>query len=188
MSLSVLIENQSIIIDDHKRGNQEIKNWDDLSVDVHIDKKTNYPINGKRQNVRIRIPINSERPIIIENGKKQRLDDIPSQLRKEIRNALENNETRENFLKDLINTIKNFDSILDNEERARQILKNLSRHFNLKWNKEKIATYVNDILQVYTEIYVDKNETQFFITVDREKIKIGQSNAYARHQKIIERR
>lgn len=63
MSLKGLIDKQTIIIDDHKRGIGEIKNWDAPSSDVHIDKLTNFPIKGKRQKVRIRIPINSERPI-----------------------------------------------------------------------------------------------------------------------------
>ena len=70
MGLKSLIENQTIIIDDHKRGNREIKNWDDIQNDVHIDKKTNFRINGKKQNFRIRIPINSDRPIKIENTRK----------------------------------------------------------------------------------------------------------------------
>ncbi|GHT18588.1 hypothetical protein AGMMS4957_01150 [Bacteroidia bacterium] len=33
-----LIKNQEIIIDDHKRGSQEVKRWDYTQDDVHIDK------------------------------------------------------------------------------------------------------------------------------------------------------
>ena len=54
MALKELIENQTIKIDDHKRGNREIKNWDNARSDIHIDKTTNFPLNGKRQKVRIK--------------------------------------------------------------------------------------------------------------------------------------
>ena len=46
MSIKKLIDNQTIIIDDHKRGSGEIKNWYDLANDVHIDKLTNFRIEG----------------------------------------------------------------------------------------------------------------------------------------------
>ena len=51
MALNGLIKKQTIIIDDHKRGSQEVKNWDDPSSDIHIDKTTNFPLDGKRQKV-----------------------------------------------------------------------------------------------------------------------------------------
>ena len=88
MALNGLIKKQTIIIDDHKRGSQEVKNWDDPSSDIHIDKTTNFPLDGKRQKVRIRIPINSDRPIIIENGKRLELNEIPKKLYWENRKAL----------------------------------------------------------------------------------------------------
>ena len=44
MALKNLIENQIIIIDDHKRGAGEIKDFDNLENDIHIDKETNYKI------------------------------------------------------------------------------------------------------------------------------------------------
>lgn len=188
MSLNGIIRNQTIIIDDHKRGAGEVKDWDNPSTDVHIDKKTNYPINGKKQEVRIRIPINSDRPIIIENTKRDKLVDVPGQLRREIRNAFEDKTLRENFMSEIIEIIKNFKTILDSEQRVQQILKNLSRHFGLNWTEEKIATYSNEILQVYTQNYTDKEGRAFYITVDREKIKIGENNGYARHQKSIKRK
>ena len=86
MGLKRLIEDQTIIIDDHIRGNRELKNWDDPSVDVHIDKSTNSKINGEWQRVRIRVPINSNRPIKVEN-KKGKLEEIPRRLKKEIKDA-----------------------------------------------------------------------------------------------------
>ena len=67
MALSKLINNQKIIIDNHNQGCRVINNWDEQSSDIHIDKMTNYKIEGRKQKVRIRIPINSERPLRIEN-------------------------------------------------------------------------------------------------------------------------
>ena len=63
MALKNLIENQIIIIDDHKRGAGEIKDFDNLENDIHIDKETNYKIDGKRQKLKIRVPVNSDNPI-----------------------------------------------------------------------------------------------------------------------------
>jgi len=185
MSLKPLIDNQTIIIDDHKRGNGEIKNWDNPTADIHIDKKTNYPINGKRQEVRIRLPINSNRPFRIEGKRRNKIDDIPRQLRREIQQAFEDRQTRENFMTDIVETLRNYDTILDSEQRVEQVLRNLSRHFDLNWTDDNIATYRNDILELYTRNYTDQDGKQFFITVDRQKIKIGENNGYARHQKNI---
>ena len=60
MALKELINEQTVIIDDHKRGSREAKNWDDQSRDIHIDKTTNFPLDGKIQKLKIRIPINSD--------------------------------------------------------------------------------------------------------------------------------
>lgn len=188
MALKGIINKQTIIIDDHKRGSGEIKNWDDPTADVHIDKTTNYPVDGEKQNIRIKVPINSNRPIEIKNGKRKKLNDIPRILKREIRDAFENKEKRESFVKDIINHIKEFDTILENEDRAKQVLENISKHFDLEWNDEKIATYSNDILELYTQNYTDDKGSQYFITVDKEKIKIGENNGYAKHQKHIKRK
>jgi len=188
MALKGLIDNQTIIIDDHKRGSGEVKNWDDQTADVHIDKTTNFPFKGERQEIRIRVPINSDRPLKIENAKKKKLDNIPGQLRREIQSAFEDKQKRENFIKDIIKHIKNFDTILENEKRVQQVLSNISTHFDLKWTNEKIATYSNDALALYTQKYTDDDGRQYFITIDNEKIKIGENNGFVKHQKHIKRK
>ncbi len=188
MALKGLIEKQTIIIDDHKRGSQEVKNWDDKTADVHIDKTTNFPINGKRQNIRIKVPINSNRPLIIENAKKQHITEIPTQLRREIQKAFEDKQKRECFIRDIIEHIKTFSTILENEIKVRQVLSNISKHFDLEWTNEKITTYSNDILEIYTQNYTDDQGRQYYITVDKNKIKIGENNSYSRHQKNIRRK
>ena len=47
MRLRSLIKNQVLSIDDHKWGCQEEKKWDFKHCDIHVDKRTNFPINGK---------------------------------------------------------------------------------------------------------------------------------------------
>lgn len=184
MSLKNLIENQTIMIDDHLRGTNEKKNWDDQTKDIHIDKKTNRKIGGVRQDIRIRVPINSSRPIKIENMKGQ-INEIPKKISKEIKEAFEDKETREAFVSDVIETLENFPTILKSEKRVQQVLKNLSKHFDLDWSGEIISTYTKDVLKYYAQLYLDKTGKQYFITVDKNKIEIGQNNGYARYFKKL---
>lgn len=186
MSLKQLIKNQTIIIDDHKRGSGEIKNWDNTSTDIHIDKKTNFPIEGKKQQeVRIRIPINSDRSIQIEAKGNKKITEIPKRLRREIQQAFENKKSRERFMADVIETLQNYDTILSSEQRVEQVLRNISRHFDLEWTDDRIVTYKNDILELYTRYYTDGQGRQFYITIDRKKIEIGENNGFGIQQRNI---
>ncbi len=176
MSIKGLIDNQTIIIDDHKRGSGEIKNWDNTTTDIHIDKLTNFPVDGKRQKVRVKIPINSDKDINIENRIGGTLNEIPRKLQKEIKKAFEDKIIRQRFISEILDILKNFNSILNNEEKAHQVLKRLSKHFNLEWTDEKITTYYNGVLEQYSERYTDQNNNIFFIKVNNERIVIGQDN------------
>ncbi|RZK39894.1 MAG: hypothetical protein EOO90_17110 [Pedobacter sp.] len=178
MSLKNLIADQTIIIDDHKRGAGEIKDFDLSENDVHIDKETNFPIGGKRQKLKIRIPINSDKPIKIENKRGQ--IPIPSQLNREIKKAFENEKTRNAFIGDVLETLINYQSVLNSEEKAVKILERLSKHFNLKWGEEVIRKYKDEVLMTYTQFYTDENQRRFFIKLDRDKITIGENNGYAK--------
>lgn len=186
MALKGLIKNQTIRIDDHHWGNREQKNWDDSSKDIHIDKSTNTKVNGKRQKLQIRIPINSERPIKIGN-KNGQIESIPKSIEREIKHALEDKETREAFIGDLLNTLKEFPSSLDNEKRAKDILDRLSKHFGLEWTGDKITKYAKDLLKYYGQTYTDEKGFSYFLTIDKQKIEIGQNNGYARYFKRLSR-
>ncbi|MDH7462592.1 hypothetical protein QEG73_14945 [Chitinophagaceae bacterium 26-R-25] len=181
MSLTNLIRDQIIIIDDHKRGNRESKHFDNTQNDVHIDKETNYPIDGKRQKIKIRIPINSERPIKIESNRKS--ISIPRKLKKEITEAFENKDIRQRFIGDVLETLANFDSILSSEEKAQSVLSRLSKHFDLNWDNETISKYKDEILQAYTQFYIDKSGRKYFLKLDREQIVIGENSGYPRQFK-----
>jgi hypothetical protein len=186
MALKGLISNQTIRIDDHHWGNQEQKDWDSTNKDIHIDKSTNTKVNGKRRKLQIRIPINSDRPIKIGN-KTNQIDVIPRSLEKEIKQALQDKNTREVFISDLLDTLQGFPSSLDNEKRAKDILDRLSKHFDLEWTGEKTATYAKEILKYYAQMYTDHNGLKYFLTIDKQKIEIGQNNGYAIYFKRLPR-
>ncbi|WP_415327701.1 hypothetical protein [Chryseobacterium sp. MMS23-Vi53] len=181
MALKNLINDQTIIIDDHKRGSGEVKDFDKTENDVHIDKETNFPVDGKRQKLKLRIPINSDNPIKIENKKKT--IEVPNKLRKEIKKAFENKEIRDKFIRDVLEILSNYKSVLNSEEKAKMVLKRLSKHFDLKWSDETIKKYTNDILLVYTQFYVDDSGRRYFIKLDKDKITIGENNGYAKQFK-----
>lgn len=52
-------------------------------------------------------------------------------------------------------------------------------------DKKKIADYTDDILTLYTQTYTDDGGREYFIEVDRRKIKIGENSGYAKYQKNI---
>lgn len=187
MALKELIENQTIIIDDHKRGSQEVKNWDDPSSDIHIDKTTNFPLEGKIQKVRIRIPINSDRPIKIENEKRQEVNEIPRKLRREINRALEDKQIRNSFISEVMDVLDNFDTALSNEDKARAVLTRISKHFGLDWPTETITNYTKDVLLTYTLVYQKNPKEEYFAKIDRDKIEIGQYSGYAKQLRKLNR-
>jgi hypothetical protein len=178
MALKDLIKDQTIIIDDHKRGRREIKAFDNPENDVHIDKETNFPINGKRQKVKIRIPINSNQPIKVES--KRKTIEIPRKLNKEIKKAFENTKTRIEFIRDVIETLSDYESILRSEEQVVKVLERLSKHFDLNWDEETIKKYQGEILSVYTQFYTDDSGRKFFIKLDKQRITIGENNGYTK--------
>ena len=172
MSLKPLIKDQSIMIDDHKRGSMEIKDWDNPANDIHIDKRTKYKIDGKRQNVQIRIPINSDRDISVEiKGRKN--DKVPKKLKKEIKNAFENENIRKEFVKDLLPILENFSSNLENKEKAKETLTKIAKHFDLNWETQEIVNTIDGILNEYTLIYQDKDDDMYYFTINRNHIKIS---------------
>lgn len=182
MSLKPLIRNQKIIIDDHRRGSREIKEWDSSSIDIHIDKRTNYKIDGKRTSVHIRIPLNSSRPITITKGKNERLDSIPNKLRREIIGAFSDQKVRSDFLSDLLEVLDDFRSVLDNEEKASMALGRISRHFDLEWTGDEIKSYINDALHKYTHIYTDGSGDKYFASLGKKSLKMGQIDPWERQE------
>ena len=131
MKLSALIDNQEIRIDTHQRWNREVNNWDNNAQDIHLEKRTLYKINGKKWNVIIKIPLNSDRKITILCKTKRQLE-IPPWLKKEIEQALQDNKIRQVFIWDLKNIINNYSSdILDDDCKLLDAIQRIESAFGV---------------------------------------------------------
>ncbi|MHA3053654.1 hypothetical protein [Acinetobacter sp. ANC 4640] len=174
MSLTKLIKNQTIMIDDHQRGNREIKNFDNHSSDIHLDKKTNFKIDGKFQDIRIKISINSDRkPVInLENNKSKKLDQIPKQLKKEIDDAFQNTELALNFFNDIENNIKNYPSILEDKNKCIFVFDRLAKFFELRKTGEEIYNRQKS----YEATFRTKDHRDIKAKIGQTKIVIGETN------------
>ncbi|MEI7502778.1 MAG: hypothetical protein WCJ61_05800 [Paludibacter sp.] len=172
MKLKSLLNKQEIDIEDHRKGSGEIKNWADPSADIHIHKTTKYKIEGKSQDVTIKISINNFRPIVSLNVKKRDVP-IPEKLRREILNAFKNEKKVSEFVSDLVKILKDYEPIFQSREKVIQSLKILSMHFDLLWNEQLIIKMVDEAVKSYTGIYTDKSEKEFFITFEEHNIRLG---------------
>jgi len=174
--LKSLLKKQTLSIDDHLWGAGEVKDWDGKEKDIHLEKETTYPIEGKIQCVIIKVPLNSERPIKIENKDTKKDIDIPRKLKEEIQAAFDDTKIRKNFINDLEKELKNYSSILSNEEKAHKALKNISKHFGLNWTERKSSMYdhENGKRIRYTELYNDIDEKIYYITINKERIQLGE--------------
>lgn len=169
MSLKPLLKKQKITIDDHKRGCREQKSWDDKTVDVHLDKTTKTRINGKHQEVRIKIPINSDKKISIERAKKE-IDEIPSKLKKEIIDAFNDKKIREDFIEDLVSILKNYESHAKNEDKAKEALRRISKHFGLDWDENDVTTHYDSAQKRCLSIIKDEQNDYYSAYIDNEKM------------------
>ncbi len=170
MGLEKLIDKQKIIIDDHKRGTGEVKDWDLSSNDIHIDKTTKHKIEGKIQNVQIRVPINSNRPINVEN---KQGGSIPKTLQKEIKRAFENKRKREKFINDLSSVLENYHSTLSNIDKLRDALAKISKHFGLEWTQREVIIYRDEALKYYSQLHTNPLGKEYYILIHTESIELG---------------
>ena len=181
MSLKPILDRQTIKVDNHQWGTALPNDWKDKNQDIHIDKTNkSYKLNGKSVTVRIKIPINSDRPISCTvNGKK---NDVPQGLLTEIKSVLSDKEERQPFIDDLVDIIKNYDKTLANKENASSALNRLAKHFDIEWTKDEITTYLNNKLKAITHIYKDENSKLYFINFNELNIKLGEIDPWTRHQ------
>ncbi|HFU76163.1 MAG TPA: hypothetical protein ENK66_07950 [Arcobacter sp.] len=172
MSLQKLIDNQTIMIDDHHWGAGEIKDWNDSTKDIHIDKKTQYKIDGKIQEVRIRLPINSNIKIKITT-KSEKFLEVPRKLNREIKRAFEDRLIRDSFIQDLILTLENYSSNFDSLDNTKDALKRISNQFGLNWTDNELVTKIGDAIDEVEAIPTDSNNKKYYISINRKRIQIG---------------
>ena len=88
-------------------------------------------------------------------------------------------------MKDVVDVLKDFDSTLSDETKARETLEKLSKHFDMKWTGKKIATMVDDTLSIYTQTYSDENKKLYYATIDERKIEFGEVRAGSRQVLLL---
>lgn len=139
-----LLRNQKIRIDNHQRGSGSPNNWDDPTSDVHIEKF----IKNNKDKYRIKIPINSNRPITV--NKKDGLA-VPKWLSKEIREVFEDDKQRRSFVKWICEALSAYNSNrLTPEQMVRQAVGYVGKAFGLP---KPLAVFKNDIKGFYAELY-----------------------------------
>ena len=176
--LSKLIEHQKVfMIDAH--GQEENPNvrerlYDDTKYDLHFHKITNpISINGKKEcTAEIRIPVNNpNREISIEINDNDE-DSIPRKLKKEIKEALKDKSTRENFVKELEKIMATYPSTKNNREKTEDALQHFANAFGIN------TVAIRD--RWFTHIDQDKNNVSMFsvISTNNERYNFLTSNNF----------
>lgn len=180
MSLQPLIKGQIIEIDDHRRGCGEQKDWNDPSADIHLHKKT---IDTKDPcAVSIRIPLNNPQSLVsIENmHRRQKQDEVPARLRKEIEDTLNDKKLRERFLKGIIKRLDDYkwpyrsaSHDIFNKE-IHKLIKHIAKGFGLKLTEETTELWSNIKLERYTHILTNDNGLKFKLVLKENYFRLGQ--------------
>ena len=159
MSIKKLINNQTIRIDDHRSGCGSIHDWNDMTSDVHLHKKSNSNANGKYD---IKIPLNSDMPVTISykerNGRENQ--DLPRGIRREITKAFSDTTERESFLNDVYKEFENFNWESNPAEEA-QIRGKIESCFGLKCTN--VIRADEDSHQLCLMTYDDESGNHFIL-------------------------
>ncbi|WP_159153106.1 hypothetical protein [Acinetobacter johnsonii] len=177
MSLISLIKDQTIQIDDHNWGNKEIKSFEGENKDVHLDKRTNFPMDGKLQHVVIKISLNSNKGTVVHiiKNKNKKLDKIPQRLEKEIKNALSDINILKRFFWDIANVINNYESKLDNREKCIEVFDRVAKNFGLKFSGEDIFKLDECFEATYKH---PQNNKEYKMKLTGKSLKIGEKSGY----------
>ena len=165
-----LLENQNIIIDDHKRGAGTPINWNNPHSDIHIHKETINNDNGKYI---IRIPLNSNRKVSMEYYHKHSISNkIPKKIIKEISTILNDENIRTVFFEDIYKTINDFNWDRS-EESEKHILKKVADAFDIpiqRWEKLENS-------EKRSFVHLSKSEEKFFhivLNYTQSKLIVGE--------------
>jgi len=169
--LKPLIEKQTIRIDNHFRGAGVPNDISDKKQDVHIHKE--FKDSNKQRNIVIKIPLQDNRDISFE-GK-----DIPSRIRKEIADVLNDAETRNSFLKDVYHALMK-DWKWDGTPKEQDSIANrIADAFGIKLSSRPVRQYDNAVCTTATFFLKDETSNfhltnkgkahQYKLVIDKEK-------------------
>ena len=173
MKLRPLIENQSVFIDAHGHEREDIT-FSDERFDIHLHKKTKYRVEGSIQEVNIRIPLNSTRPVKITNARNREME-VPRKLVKEIQDAFENIVLRERFVEEVKKILEDYFHVFWDKELAKTVMSRIGNFFGLEWANDAViftatrgqnatySLYQADFLYGYTIYRMKMNWEGIFI-------------------------
>ncbi len=106
-------------------------NWDASHQDIHLDKDTEYKIDGRKQRIRIKLSLNSDRPISITTRHKRELE-IPNSLKKEVQNVFQDGGFRKKIVAQLSDILDNYPSkILENQQKLEIVIEKICIAFGI---------------------------------------------------------
>lgn len=172
--LKGLIKKQTIIIDDHSRCTAHAY-FDDDNADIHLDKK------AKTGEYRIRVPLNTNRPVRVEiRGRRNAQEIVPNNIREEVREAFADPDTRADFIRDLIDTLKNYPYLEPRREARRRrdidkaygALRRLSKHFGLEWSNRTVRLYLKEYMTYGTRCMatITDGPDMYYLAIDKKQI------------------
>ena len=118
-----LINNQVIRIDNHLRNVPN--DFNDKKQEVHIHKEFREYPNQKNNDVYIKIPLNSKKKISISPK-------VSDRILKEIRDVLDDSETREKFINEFCKVLKEEWKWKSSIENKNDVAKKIANAFGLK--------------------------------------------------------
>lgn len=160
-----ILKNQTIRIDNHQRGGVPMR-WDDESQDIHLHKSQNS--DKKQQQYEIRIPLNSNRKITINNEAKP----IPSKIKKEINKAFKSPSKKSKFINALKGALKDCKW---NEKDAPEVAKKIALVFGFS-EEELINENSPFCLRLINQT---QSKYQVFVNNKKEFIIIGEFQPFS---------
>lgn len=121
--IGVLIQNQKIYIDNHLRNVPN--DFNDKKQEVHIHKEFREYPDQKNKDVSIKIPLNSKKKISISSK-------VSNRILKEIRDVLDDSETREKFINEVCKVLKEEWKWESSIENKNDVAKKIANAFGLK--------------------------------------------------------
>lgn len=168
-NLKPLIEKQTIRIDNHFRGAGVPNDIYDRKQDVHIHKE--FMDSNKQRNIVIKIPLQANRNISFEEK------DIPSRIRKEVTDVLNDVETRDSFLKDVYNALTR-DWKWDGTPKEQDSIANrIANAFGIQLSSRPVRQYDNAICTTAT----------FFLKDDTSNAHLANRGTIRQYKMVIDK-
>lgn len=167
MQIKRILNRQKIILDAH--GHYEQVSFNDPTYDFHFDKETKYKIDGKEHRVKIKIPLNSDRPIEIRNNSNH-VDKIPSKLKKEIKDVLSDKIERDLFLKSIIEALQDYPKDFNDIKSLKQCVRKIGKAFGFDWDNLDVKDYFKGVRKnQYSAEFSDYDKKSYAITLNKDR-------------------